>query len=38
MKQRVLFGPERFPHEMEVATDAIVAEVLTSISQLPEAA
>ena len=38
VKQRVLFGPERFPHEMVVATDAIVAEVLTSTSQPPEAA
>lgn len=37
-KMRMKFGPERFNHEMAEAARLIVAEVLTSISQLPEAA
>jgi hypothetical protein len=37
-KMRLKFGPERFDHEMALATKVLVAEALTSVSQLPEAA
>jgi hypothetical protein len=37
-KMRVKFGPERFNHEMVQAAKVLVAEALTSVSQLPEAA
>jgi hypothetical protein len=37
-KMRVQFGPERFTHEMAQAAKVLVAEILQSIAQLPEAA